>query len=84
MAKKPSLNPPAPAATTPEDGKPVCPYHGLKCESRHSSAWATYYYCPQTGCGFSQKRIRRDYQAKLRAQRGGKPEPGGADGAPRQ
>ncbi len=35
--------------------QPICPYHHCECKSRRSEPYFTRYYCPRTGCSYSEK-----------------------------
>lgn len=59
--------PPAGERHASAERRPECPYHKCACESRRSEPFFTRYYCPQPGCGYSEKvarpTIRRERDA---------------------
>lgn len=81
MAKRKAATP-APE-TDPADNRPICPYHGEVCVSKHSSNAVTYYYCPTDGCRYAAKRLRRDFANKMARDRELALPRGQAEGAPR-
>lgn len=45
---------------------PVCPYHQCETRANHSDPLFTRYYCPEPGCGYSQKVPRPQIDEILR------------------
>jgi hypothetical protein len=56
--QKPTDTPPTEGDDEPrlrQSAAPLCPYHGVRCESKRSEPYFTRYYCPEDGCSYSQK-----------------------------
>jgi hypothetical protein len=64
------VKPPAPPEHAPMNALIItCPYCGQRCASNKSSPLFTRYYCPTTGCSYSQKVPKKEIAERINRQR---------------